>query len=128
MAAQDSLAQPVLALSARPSWFKLSKQLLGRDWPIAWLFILPTVVLLFGLIGYPFFRAAYLSVFNVVGLREGAFVGLQNYQNLWADDQFARALRVTATLTITSVAIKFVLGLTAAMLLHNLPRWGSIIG
>jgi multiple sugar transport system permease protein len=115
-------------VAMRPSWFTGSKQILGRDWPVAWLFVLPTVLLLFGLIGYPFIRAAYLSLFNVVGTREGAFVGLQNYQNLWKDDQFARALRVTGIFTISSVAVKFVLGLSAALLLHNLPRWGAVIG
>jgi multiple sugar transport system permease protein len=115
-------------VTVRLGWFAHSKRILGRDWPIAWLFILPTGVLLFGLIGYPFVRAAWLSLFNVVGVREGAFVGLQNYQNLWADDQFARSVRVTGIFTVASVAIKFVLGLSAALLLHNLPRWGAVIG
>jgi len=127
--ATPTLARPARIKAApRQSWFASSKHMLGRDWPIAWLFILPTAVLLFGLIGYPFVRAAYLSLFNVVGTREGAFVGLQNYQNLWTDDQFARAVRVTTTFTVVSVAIKFVLGLSAALLIHNLPKLSAVIG
>jgi multiple sugar transport system permease protein len=127
--ATPTIAHPARFKTApRPSWFASSKHVLGRDWPVAWLFILPTAILLFGLIGYPFVRAAYLSLFNVVGTREGAFVGLQNYQNLWTDDQFARAVRVTAIFTIASVAIKFVLGLSAALLIHNLPKWSAVIG
>ena len=37
----------------RRTWFATSQRVLGRDWPTAWLFALPTVALLFGLIGYP---------------------------------------------------------------------------
>src|SRR5215510_10241245 len=127
--AVPTIARPARVEAApRRGWFTGSRHVLGRDWPVAWLFILPTAVLLFGLIGYPFYRAAYLSLFNVVGVREGAFVGLQNYQNLWADDQFARAVRVTAIFTSVSVAIKFVLGLSVALLIHNLPKFSAIIG
>jgi multiple sugar transport system permease protein len=90
--------------------------------------MLPAVGLLFGLIGYPFVRALYLSFFNVVGVREGAFVGLQNYQNLWADDFFRRAILVTVTFTLASEMFKFALGLSAALLLHNVPRWGAVLG
>ena len=63
-------------LASRP-WFKSTQRILGRDWPTAYLFVLPTVLLLFGLIGYPFLRAVYLSFHNAVGVRVGSFVGLR---------------------------------------------------
>ena len=77
-------------MAAQP-WFKASQRALGRDWPAAYVFILPTVLLLFGLVGYPFVRGLYLSFHNAVGIRTGNFVGLDNYVNLWADDFFIRA-------------------------------------
>src|SRR4030081_1620157 len=124
MAAQQSVARAgALPAAARPSWFKTSKRILGRDWPIAWLFFLPTALLLFGLIGYPFVRAVYLSFFNVVGVRQGAFVGIDNYINLWSDDFFRRAILVTTQFTFFSEIFKFAIGLIAALLLNNLPRW-----
>src|SRR4051794_2560976 len=92
-------AQP---LGARP-WFKTSQRVLGRDWPVAYLFVLPTILLLFGLVGYPFVRGLVLSFFNAVGIRTGNFVGLDNYINLWADDFFLRALWTTAQFTFWSV-------------------------
>jgi multiple sugar transport system permease protein len=129
MAAQHSVARVGAARApARAGWFKSSQRALGRDWPIAWLFFLPTALLLFGLIGFPFVRALYLSLFNVVGVREGAFVGIQNYTNLWTDDFFRRAIVTTVTFTFWSEVLKFVLGLSAALLLHNLPRWGAVLG
>src|SRR5260370_42329802 len=129
MAAQQSVARVGgLPGTARGSWFKSSKRILGRDWPVAWLFFLPTAALLFGLIGYPFVRAVYLSFFNVVGVREGAFVGFQNYTNLWSDDLFRRAIATTISFTFWSEVFKFSIGLSVALLLHNLPRWGSVLG
>jgi multiple sugar transport system permease protein len=129
MAAQQSVARVgALPSAARPSWFKSSQRILGRDWPIAWLFFLPTAVLLFGLIGYPFLRALFLSFFNVVGVREGAFVGLQNYINLWSDDFFRRSILITTQFTFFSEIFKFTLGLCVALLLNSLPRWGSVLG
>src|SRR5918912_2527590 len=110
-----------------PGWLRASQRLLGRDYPIGWLFVLPMVLLLFGLIGYPFVRAVYLSLYNVVGVRQGDFVGLQNYANVLSDDFFRRAVATTATFTFWSEVFKFSLGLLAALLLHNLPRWGSVL-
>ncbi len=120
-------ARATAAIGARP-WFKSSQRILGRDWPTAWTFVLPMIVLLFGLIGYPFGRAVWLSFHNAVGVRLGNFVGFDNYVNLWADDFFVRAVGVTLTFTIASVFIKFWIGLGAALLLHNIPRWGSVLG
>lgn len=114
-------------VASRP-WLKASRRVLGRDWPTAYLFVLPMVLLLFGLIGYPFGRAVFLSFHNAVGVRIGDFVGLDNYRNLWADDFFIRSVGVTLTFTLASVFIKFWIGLGAALLLHNIPRWGSILG
>ncbi len=113
---------------ARVSWFKKSQGVLGRDWPIAFLFMLPAVALLFGLIGYPFLRALYLSFFNVVGVREGPFVGFLNYQNLWSDDFFRRAIVTTVVFTVGSEVFKFSMGMAVALMLHNVPRFSAVLG
>jgi multiple sugar transport system permease protein len=89
--------------------------------------MLPLVVLLGGLIGYPIARAVYMSFFNVVGLHQGAFVGLEIYQFVWRDDSFRRSLAITATFTAWSEAFKLILGLATALLLHNVPRWGPLL-
>src|SRR3982074_760210 len=129
MAAQQSGARVgAPPTAARPSFFKSTQRILGRDWPIAWLFFLPTALLLFGLIGYPCVRAVYLGFFNVVGVRQGAFVGLDNYANLWSDDFFRRSIVNTHEFTFFSEIFKFGIGLSAALLLNNLPRWGSVLG
>src|SRR5258708_29945177 len=129
MAAQQSVARVgARPVAARAGWFKSSKRVLGRDWPVAYLFFLPTALLLFGLIGYPFVRALFLSFFNVVGVREGAFVGLQNYANLWSDDFFKRSLITTTSFTFSSEVFKLPIGLSASLLPTNLPPWCSVVG
>ena len=103
--------------------------LLGRDWITGYLFVLPMVLLLFGLIGYPFVRAVWLSFHNAVGIRIGNFVGLDNYINLWADDFFLRAVSDDDRLhRRLGRASSSALGLGTALLLHNVPRWGSVLG
>jgi multiple sugar transport system permease protein len=113
---------------ASRTWFKRSQRLLGRDWPTAYVFVLPMTLLLFGLIGYPLVRAVYLSFHNAVGVRVGDFIGFDNYTNLWQDDFFVRSVGVTLTFTLASVFIKFWIGLAAALMLHNIPRLGATLG
>ncbi|MCC7371840.1 MAG: ABC transporter permease subunit [Chloroflexi bacterium] len=109
-------------------WFKLSQRVLGRDWPTAYLFVALTVLILATIKAYPFLRALWFSFHNVVGFKVGPFVGLDNYIALWGDERFTRSIGVTLTFTGASVVLKLALGLSAALLLHNLPRFGSVLG
>src|SRR5689334_19444381 len=117
---------PVPLASRR--WFKLSQRALGRDWPTAYLFIGLTVALLGTIKAYPFLKALWYSFHRVIGFQVGAFVGLDNYIALWGDDRFTRAINTTLTFTVISVLAKLALGMSASLLLHNLPRWGAVFG
>ena len=123
--AQQFAGSPPLA-SRR--WFKQSQRILGRDWPTAYLFVGLTVLLLGTIKAYPFFRALWYSFHNVVGFRVGEFVGLHHYIALWGDDRFVRAVGVTLTFTAASVVLKLALGMSASLLLHNVPRLGAFFG
>lgn len=103
------------------------RDLLGKDWAAAYVFVFPTLLLMGGLIAYPLLRAVYMSFTNTVSLKIGPFVGLQNYQNIWEDASFWSAVWITTKYTFWSVFFKFWLGLTAAILLHRLKRFGSIL-
>ncbi len=48
-----------------------AQRLLGRDWRMAWLFLLPLTVVLVGLIAYPFVAAIVLSLQHKVVERPG---------------------------------------------------------
>jgi multiple sugar transport system permease protein len=128
MAIQSARGVPTAKVAPRKAagFRARSKRLLGRDWPIAYLFAAPLVLLLFGLIGYPLVRALVLSFFGIVGPVNRGFVGLENYQRLWGDSQFRGSVANTFKFALISVFIKFWVGLTAALLLHRLKRLRSV--
>lgn len=94
---------------------------------MAWLFFLPSAALLGGLVAYPLLSAVWTSLHIVVGPRFGAFVGLDNYVDLWTDDQFMASVWQTMRFTLWSVFFKFWLGLAAAVLLHQKIKFRNIL-
>ncbi|HVG98143.1 MAG TPA: sugar ABC transporter permease, partial [Chloroflexota bacterium] len=96
---------------------------LGDDWAPAYLFVAPLLVLLVGLIAWPIAQAVWMSFHNVIGPRWGDFVGLRNYAVQVQDPLFQRSFVLTVLFTAESVAVKFAVGLSAALALHQLRRW-----
>jgi multiple sugar transport system permease protein len=111
----------------RPTYHTRIGRFLGKDWAVAYVFVLPTILLLGGLVAYPFMNAVYLSFTNTVTLQTGPFVGLNNYRALWADPFFRSAVRNTIIYTVASVFLKFWVGLTAALLIHRARRFSGIL-
>ena len=125
---QTTLADMRVASKApTPSWRIGLRNLLGRDWAAAYVFVLPTILLMGGLIAYPLLRAVYISFTNTVTLNTGPFVGLENYETVWSDPNFRSAVSNTVVYTFWSIFFKFFLGLTVAILLHRLKRLGGIL-
>jgi len=114
-------AQDAATLARRTLRKKRFELVLGRDWRVAYALMAPTVILMGGLIGYPFLRAFYISFTNTTSLNIGPFVGLTNYINLWKDIFFRRSVMVTAKYTLSAVSLKIVAGILASILLNRLP-------
>lgn len=112
---------------ARKPWQLRLRHWLGQDWAAAYVFVFPTLLLMGGLIAYPFLRAVYMSFTNTISLKMGPFVGLQNYENVWSDPSFHAAIKNTVVFTFWSIIIKFVGGLTVSILLHRLSRFSNIL-
>lgn len=107
---------------AQPQAISLNKRLelwLGKDWKIAVLFVAPMVILMAGLILYPFLNAVYMSMFVRTINRQEVFVGLDNYRRLLTDTQFTGSISNTIRFTVISVAAKLVVGLIIASLLNS---------
>ena len=119
---------PVVDAPTSSSFWRISKRWLGRDWAVAFLFVAPTVILLFGLIGYPLLDAVWMSFHNVTGVTNRGWVGLNNYERLWSDAQFRDSVWNTIQFAGFSVFIKFWLGLGAACLLNRAGlRFSSVL-
>ncbi|GLQ57013.1 ABC transporter permease subunit [Devosia nitrariae] len=114
-----SLDRPVVKKGATPTSIRL-RAMLGRDWKIAALFVLPVVLLMAGLIFWPFINAILMSTttFSFV-TGETVGVGLRNYERLFTNSDYLLSLQNTINFTIWSLAIKFVAGMTIALILHS---------
>jgi multiple sugar transport system permease protein len=125
------LAAPLAAgrhpITPSPSWRRRAEHTLGPDWATGLGFAGPMLVLMIGLIGWPILQALWMSLHQVIGPRWVAFIGLDNYAAQLRDPLFGRALAVTLQFTAESVVIKFLIGLTAALALHNAKHFRSVL-
>lgn len=101
-----------------------------RDWwsvnqrkIIPYLFITPTLSIFALFVLAPILYASYMSFFEWNGISIPEFTGLNNYERLFRDPIFWRALRNTLTYSAGVVPFSMALGLLAALSLNrkNLP-------
>src|SRR5919205_1136320 len=120
MAKRATSGASALIQRAPASRSRRVEAILGRDWKVAPPFVLPLVVIMAALIFWPFVNAILLSFTtrNVV-TRSDTFVGLRNYALLLRDSDFRGAVNNTILFTVASVACKFVVGMTIALLLNS---------
>lgn len=91
------------------------------DSKIALGFLLPTILLLAGLVLYPMLENIRISFFDVPlnpNLDE-LFLGIENYKNVLTDSNFYRSLGITVLYTALTVAGSTILGLGVAMLFNR---------
>jgi multiple sugar transport system permease protein len=123
-----ALNDTLLAAPARKNtWLR---DLLGRDWKVGFLFVLPMVAIMVGLIFWPFVSAIMLSTtaFNFT-TGETFSVGFRNYQRLFSNSDYILSLQNTINFTFWSLSIKFVVGMTLALILNSrLPFRGLLSG
>ncbi len=102
--------------------------ILGRDWKIALVFILPIVVIMAGLILWPFINAILISMTTRSFItRTDVFVGLDNYARLLKDSDFIRSVNNTVVFTVGSLAFKSVIGMAIALLLNSKLPFRSVL-
>ena len=80
---------------------------------IALVFLLPALVLLGALVVYPIFFSAYRSLFDKSG---DAFVGIDNYQTMFASDATRTAIKNTLIWVVVAPTVVTALGLVFAVL------------
>ncbi len=102
-----------------PSGRRGVARLLGRDWHVAYPFLLPMAAVLLGFVAYPFFSAIWLSLTSKFIGAQGQFVGLANYRRLLLEPTFRNSVEVSTVYTIAAVRIKLVLGMIAALVLRE---------
>jgi multiple sugar transport system permease protein len=112
-------AAPTMVRSGPVRRSKRVEAILGRDWKVALPFILPLVILMAGLIFWPFINAILLSFTTRSIARTEQWVGLANYVRLFRDADYRSAVNNTILFTVISVSVKLVVGMTIALLLNS---------
>jgi multiple sugar transport system permease protein len=84
--------------------------------------LLPTVLILIGLVLYPFFYAIWLAFSDKAVGSPGQYVGVRNFVYVLGWPQFSTAVLNTVIFTVSAVAIKFVLGMAVALVLNQRIR------
>ncbi len=107
----------------RQSKVPLFMKLRSRRFMAYWL-ILPLLLIILGLVVYPFFSSIYLSMLNK---SETKFKGLYNYERLLESDTFWLVVSNSFTFTLTAVFFNAILGLALALIINNLPARGQRI-
>ncbi|XVU21956.1 ABC transporter permease subunit [Actinoplanes sp. CA-054009] len=109
-----------------PGSLTRTQRRLGRDWRLAIVFLAPTAVLVGVLVLVPIVRSMITSTTERHGA-DDVFVGLSNYLALFGDDQFRTGVVNSFVFTAYAEIFKVVLGLAAALLLHNLRRGKAVL-
>jgi len=93
---------------------------------LAFMFLLPTTLVLTCVVVYPFMFALLLSFQDKTAGVPGRYVGLANYIELLGNPEFLQIVYNTVFYTVVAVSLKFVIGLTAALVLNQKRRFNNI--
>lgn len=103
------------ATAGKPTfWSRYRREVLG-----GLLLLSPALLILTGLVIYPFVYAIWLSFSDQMVGTVGRFVGLANFRYVIAWPQFTSALYNTAVFTVVAIVLKFVLGMAVALVLNQ---------
>ncbi len=91
----------------------------------AYLLVAPAILLICGLVAYPFLFAIWVSFTDMVVGSVGNFVGFKNFEYLAGTATFYSAIWNTIVIVLVSDVLKLGIGLGLALLVHqNLPGRG----
>ena len=86
-------------------------------WAMGYLLVLPAVVYVLALIGFPLVLGVWYSLTDVTVAREGHFIGLRNFVEATRDSSFRLAVRNTLIIGVVATAAKITLSVALAFLM-----------
>ena len=104
----------------------LGPRILGKH-PLGWLFSAPYLIFVLVVFAYPLIFAGYMSFHDYFFAAPGVqvdrpFVGLENYQALFADPAVRRSFVNVAIFMVINVPLTVVISLVLATLLNQVVR------
>jgi multiple sugar transport system permease protein len=86
-------------------------------WAMGYLLVLPAVIYVLALIGFPLVLGLWYSLTDVTVAREGHFIGLRNFVEATRDSSFRLAVRNTLIIGVIATAAKITLSVALAFLM-----------
>lgn len=116
-----SLSVEPSAAPRRARWLNASR----RVHLFAYAMVLPAIVLILGLVAYPFFYAIYVAFTDRMVGSVGNWVGFANFRYLAQTATFSSAIWNTIVIVLVTDVLKLLIGLGLALLVNqNLPGRG----
>ncbi|MDQ3657095.1 MAG: sugar ABC transporter permease [Chloroflexota bacterium] len=113
----------ILANQEAPKVARTSRLTLANRQAITgYLLVVPALVLLLGLVAYPFFFAISISFTDRVVGQPGTWIGLDNFRYLAKNPSFLKTIQNTIIMVVVSDILKLLIGLGLAMLLNQAVR------
>jgi ABC-type sugar transport system permease subunit len=113
---------------ARPSVPKKRRSLFAGDVLLGWLLVTPALLVVLGMVGYPFVEAIRISFTDkMIGRGPGEWVGLANYRYILAWPEFTDMVIRTVAFALTAVFLKTVVGLILATALNQDFRGRNVL-
>ncbi|MER3537028.1 MAG: ABC transporter permease [Thermus sp.] len=96
---------------------------------LAWALVLPTLLVVLLVAGYPLAQVFYWSFYKVdiAFVEKPKFIGFENYLYLLRDPEFRLALWNTLRFTVVSVGLETLLGLAIALVIHSNFRGRGLV-
>jgi len=122
---QQTLSQPIASPRVEA---RKKRSLFAGDVTLGWLLVTPALLVVLGMVGYPFVEAIRISFTDrMVGRGPGEWVGLANYQYILGWPDFTEMVVRTVLITIAAVFLKTVVGLILATSLNQEFRGRNIL-
>ena len=107
-------------VAAEPKRAPLHRRLLGREAPLGYALLVPTMLMLLVFLAFPFFWGIWLALSNAqIGNDSSHFVGIGNFVYNLGDTIFVQAFWNTVAYTLVTTVFKFALGMSMALLLNQ---------
>ena len=115
--ATQVVQQPQVVQKARRKRSELAK----RQERLAYLLLIPTLVVVIGVAFYPLANTFYATFFDAKlgSAKAWTYIGLKNYTHLWNDNKWWEAVWATVKFTVVSVAFELVLGMGIALVVNS---------
>lgn len=107
-----------------------SSQVINRDLAESlkgWLWFAPVLTLLVALGAYPASVVVWMSFQRTKFFELVGFVGLANYNQLFASDVFWQLSRISVTFLLGTLLLVLPAGLLVALLIQALGKWGNVL-